>query len=104
MNRYILTLLLVLISITSSRAELLVYRESERGRITGSGVEVTITLTTFWVYDTVTKQIDSIGFFKAGPNRYYTITNSTGFLVRQGIQGRTGNYTVLARSAISNDA
>jgi hypothetical protein len=97
-------LLFVGIALCSSlRAELLVYRESERALVTVAGREVAVPVTTYWVYDTITGSIEAIGAFKVGPNKIYAITNGLSYVVRQGIAGRLGNYTVFARTASTND-
>ena len=38
-----------------------------------------------------------------GPNKYYAISNTPDYVVRQGIPGRLGNYTVLAKTGNTND-
>jgi len=98
----LLALIVVMLS-GSIRAELLVYRETERATVTVAGRQVTLPVTTYIVYDTVTHFIDVIGAFKAGPNKFYAITNSDKYLVQHGIAGPGGNYTVLARTGNTND-
>ena len=98
-----LPLLLLALSFPSLRAELLVYRENERAHLTTAGREITLPVTSYWVYNTATKVADFIGFFKIGPKRFYSITNSDQYLVRQGLSGRLGDYTVLTRVATSNE-
>jgi len=72
--------------------------------VTAAGREASVPVTTYVVYDTTAKTIDAIGSFRFGPNKFYAVTNSNGYLVQQGIAGRLGNYTVLARTTTSNDA
>src|ERR1041384_7897869 len=78
------------------RADLLVFRESERAHVFGAGRDVTVPVTTYTVYDTVTRSINAIGAFRIGPNRFYAITNSSDYVFTQGIAGRAGNYTVIS--------
>jgi hypothetical protein len=98
-----LPLLLLTLSFPSLRAELVVYRENERAHLTTAGREIILPVTSYWVYDTTTRTVDFIGYFKIRSHRIYAITNSNKYLVRQGLSGRLGDYTVLTRIATSND-
>ncbi|HTD68653.1 MAG TPA: hypothetical protein VK846_19195 [Candidatus Limnocylindria bacterium] len=97
MKTYLLTLLALTILATALQAELIVYRESERAHVTGAGVEATVPVTTYIVYNTVSQSIDSIGAIKFGSTKIYAITNSSSYKVTRGIAGKSGNYTVLSR-------
>jgi hypothetical protein len=98
-------LLLFILWVASSLhvcAELIVYRESERARVIGSGVDVTVPVTTWVVYNNSTQSFDVIGAFRAGTNKYYAISNST-YRVTQNVAGPRGSYTVISRTVDSND-
>src|SRR5262245_3045316 len=96
------TPLLILLTATclaaSVRAEVVVYRESERAHVTVAGREIDIAVTTYVAMDSFTRQSDAIGSFKIGPNKYYAVSNGTKVVVTQNIGGRLGTYTVFSKT------
>ena len=103
MNARLIFVFACCVVLLPARAELLLYRESEMAHVTGAGAEVTLPVTTYVVLDSVTYSSHVIGTFKIGGNKFYAITNSPAYLVTQGIRGRLGSYTVIARTANTND-
>lgn len=101
-TRLMMALAFAVLSI-SLRADLVVYRESERAHITVAGREATVAITTYVVHDTTTQTADAIGAFKVGPNKFYAVTNGTKVVITQGIAGRLGSYTVFSNTATTND-
>jgi hypothetical protein len=98
MNALLTSFLMSVLLATSLSAEIIVYRESERARVTGAGRDIAVPVTTYIAFDTSTGLHDSMGLFQAGPNKVYVITNDSRMMLRQGIRGSTGSFTVFGRA------
>jgi hypothetical protein len=98
MKSLVLFLLAVLALPLSLRAELLIYRETERATVTGNGREVAVPVVNYVVHDLNSGQFGALGLFRVGAAKYYVLSNDTpGYI----ISGR-GQYTVFSQIANSN--
>jgi hypothetical protein len=92
-------LMLLLVSIVlplSLRAELLIYRETERAKVTGNGVEATVPVSTYIIHDLTSGKSSAFGLLRFGGSKYYVSTNDApGYLITHGISGRA-SYTVIS--------
>lgn len=97
--------LIVLLSANLATARVVVYKESERSVVTGNSRTQPVNVRTYVVFDPDTRQfVAGISYFALGATRLYTIsTDLAGYVVSTNVAGKTGQYTVFAKSTSTND-